>query len=148
MGTYTDCMDQIATQVAALSSIDMNSNPVVRRKRPWSRAQIHTGISVHYPVGEVRERQLDGTINCDDFVYPVYITWIRGTGGNETDHVDRIDTFRDEIRGEFNHKRLPPVTQIYQVIVRHGTILLPKQYRDHYEASSMVCLCIARETRP
>ncbi|MAH50428.1 hypothetical protein CMI37_31695 [Candidatus Pacearchaeota archaeon] len=146
MAVLNDCMTDIKNQIDALSLSDLGDNNVVIRKAPWDleRNRIHTGITVHLPL---QEHELPGTNSCDDIVYPIMVTVIRGTGGSELDNMARLGTWRQKIRREFINQRLSTVVSVYTCRIKFGRVLLPKQYRDNYDATTMAILCVSRETR-
>mgnify|MGYP006908209764 CR=1 FL=1 len=146
MTVYEDCMNQIVTDIDALGFTTLRNNDVKKRSWPWDRHRVFQGISVHFPFNQ-NEQEVAGTVSCDDIVYPVMVTVIRGTGGREQDNITRLTDWREKIRLKFINQRLSGVTSVYTMKVRFGRILLPKKWRDNYQATTMAILCYSRESR-
>jgi len=116
-----------------LKRLHLSKDEIQIRKFPVDREKIYEGITIH----PEKEAMGEGSCQTDDIGYAVAATWVRSTGDGIED-IDAFDTFRANIRGMFNNKKPVITAPIFVCTVQFGRFVLPKEYKEHYDASSML----------
>lgn len=116
-----------------LMHLSLAKKEIAIRKLPYDREKIYEGITIH----PGKEREGEGNCQVDDVGYGVAVTWVQGTGDGIREDIDSFDIFRSNIFGMFNNQK-PSVPTVFVCTVDFGDFIIPKQYRDHYDSSSML----------
>jgi hypothetical protein len=137
------CADAIVTVIQSLSLTGIESSEVTARKVARDAAQVRRGIQVAFTTDSVG----GGTNERDDIGYGFIVTCCQGTSRGDTDDLDRVTLWRQQIRRAFHNQRLSGVNEIYICTVSPGDQFIPKELRKHNDVSALYVRCWSREQR-
>lgn len=133
----------VAGKVSLMQKLNLpeDGSEVQIRKFPWTAKKIYPGITVH----PQQESTGNGSCTLDDIGYGVGVTFVQATGDGIED-IERIDLFREHMRGEFSNKKLA-VANVFQSTIEYGRWIMPRQYQQHYDISALLVRCWSEEQR-
>lgn len=138
------CRSQILKQIQEnfpLDELNLDRHEVAIRKFPWNSGRIHEGITLH----PTKESQGSGSCTTDDIGYATAITYVQSSA-SEDDGIEEVELFRAHVVGEFNNKKIP-VDTVFACTVEFGKIILPREYSNNYDASSVLVRCWSETER-
>jgi len=145
---HIQAMEHIRDTLQGLSAeflhpLRITKDEVRIRKKPWTKDRIYPGVTIH---PEKEELGL-GTCSTDDIGYGCVVSYIRRGGMHvEDDNLDRVIRFRSEVRSRF-FRQPWPIDCIYTCGVEPAVLLLPREFENHYEISSLLLRPWSEEER-
>jgi len=148
------CLLGAQVRVRALSLPHLPSQSVVYSELPWSRVFEQDdprlplpGVLI-CPIGAETMAKTAGNNRRDDVGYPVLIATIAKNSVQELrTYLPRYTLWREMIARAFRQGRLPGVTEVYDMTIEPGTIVVPEVFHRGIWHSALVVRCISREPR-
>ena len=148
------CLLGAQTRVRAAALPHLASQSVVVSELPWSRIFEQTdprlplpGVLI-CPIGAETMAKQAGNNRRDDVGYPVLISILAKNSFQELrTYLPRYTLWREMVARAFRQGRLPGVTEVYDMTVEPGTIVVPEVFARTIWHSAVVVRCISREPR-
>ena len=139
------CLDSIVNVTRQLSLTGVAPDEIAARRRPRKGDAPYYGITFFL----LPEQETRGTNQRDDVGYAIGCLIAVHADQSLSDGIDLIPSWRESIRREFIHQRLPEVSLpagcYLTTTIEPGNFLTPKDER--YEFSQFVIRCWMRESR-
>lgn len=142
---WMNVLTTIVSEIKTLGLTDMPTDNVKVVKVPVYRpnTDAQPGVFV-YPLDDVES---GGTNLRDDLIYRCGISIFQKSDRDRETDLDRLLTWRENIRRHFIHQRLTGVASVYMIRFETRPALDPGQWDNHWDVSTLVLRVISRETR-